>query len=129
MTGMPVRRTIVSFGAVLALKWFVYERVFEIPPLSGDNLYILSLVDHATPSALLRGDPNFYPEWRPLPTETIWLQYRWSNINGTGAYYLVNLLLWATVAWLVYYAVQMAANSAAAGLVAAAFVATDPRPV
>ena len=129
MRGMPVRRAIMSFGAVLALTWLVYGRVFEIPPLSGDNLYILSLVDHATPSALLRGDPNFYPEWRPLPTETIRLQYRWSNIEGASAYFLVNLLLWATSAWLVYCVVQLLVNSTAAALVAAAFVATDPRPV
>jgi hypothetical protein len=119
----------IRFGAILTLTWFVYGRVFEILPFSGDNLYVLDVVDHATPSALLRGDPNFYPEWRPLPVATIWLQYRWSNIDGAGAYYVVNLLLWAACACLVYYAVQMVAHSAAAGLVAAAMVVTDPRPV
>src|SRR2546430_4734318 len=41
-----------SFGAVLALTWCVYGRVFEILPFSGDNLYVLSAVDHAAPSAL-----------------------------------------------------------------------------
>ena len=74
----------IRFGAILALTWVMYGRVFEILPFSGDNLYVLDVVDHATPSALLRGDPDFYPEWRPLPAATILLQYRWSNIDGVG---------------------------------------------
>jgi hypothetical protein len=125
----PAFRAIIAFGAVLTLTWFVYGRALEILPFSGDNLYVLSLVDHAAPSALVRGDPSFYPEWRPLPIETIWLQYRRSNIDGARDYFLVNLLLWATSAWLVYHIVQLLANSTPAALVAAAFVATDPRPV
>ena len=121
------RPAIISCGVLLLLAYFVYGRVFEIRPFSGDNLRILFWADGAPASALLRGNPAVYPEWRPLAYTTVWLQYRWSQIGHLDVYYVVNLLVWTGCAWLVYHIVNRLAHSSAPALVAAAVVVTDQR--
>lgn len=138
MSGESVRRSMAprlavaaaSFGVVLALTYGVYGPVLDVRPLSGDNLYILDWADR-TPLATALGtvDPDFYPEWRPLAYATVWLQYRWAGLDHVKSYSLVNMVLWAVCAWLVYRLVLMLAHSAAAGLLAAWFVIADSRPL
>ena len=126
---IPLAAATISFGALFALTYFVYGRVLEIRPLSGDNLYILAWADRAPATALFAGDPDFYPEWRPLPYSTVWLQYRWSNLHHVEIYYLINLLLWSACGWLVYRVVVRLGHSAAGGLLAAGILITDSQPV
>jgi len=118
---------VASFGVLLALTYFVYGRALDILPFSSDNLYILSWVDRSPASALLRVDPDVYPEWRPLAYLTVWFQYRWSGVDQPQAYFTVNLLLWAACGWLIYRIVVRVVGSAAAGLCAAAVIVSDPR--
>jgi hypothetical protein len=118
-----------SFGVLLALACATYGRIFNIRPLGGDNLYILSWASRAPASALLRVDPLIYPEWRPLPYQSIWLEYRWWNIDHVAAYFVVNLLIWTTCAWLIYLIVDRILSSRIVALFTAALVLTDSRPV
>ena len=77
----------------------------------------------------MTGDPDLYPEWRPLAYLTIWLQYQWAGLDHVGSYYVVNLLIWTAVAWLVFLLVYRLADSWFGGLLAGWVVAADPRPV
>ncbi len=127
----PERRlipTVVSFGALLLLTFGVYGRILEMP-FTADNVRMLSWADRTPASGLLRADPYSYPEWRPLSYVTVWLQYRWSQLDNLHLYYVVNLLLWAGCAWLVYEIVTRLTRSFVPALLAAAVVLTDPRAV
>ncbi len=124
------RRVALVVSAVVPLiAWYVYERIFEVQPFSNDNVRILFWANSASASALLRGDPAVYPEWRPLAYLTVWLQYRWSQIDHLEAYYVVNVLLWTGCAWLVCHIVYRLTRSSVPALLAAAIVVTDPRAV
>lgn len=123
------RAAAISLGILLVLAYFVFGRIFEIRPFSGDNLRILFWADEAIPSALLRADANVYPEWRPLAYLTVWLQYRWSQTSHLHVFYAVNLLLWIGCAWLVYHVARRLTHSSAAALFGAALVFTDFRAI
>jgi hypothetical protein len=121
--------SITSFGTLVLLACFVYARLFEMQPFSGDNVRILFWADGASAASLLRGDPAVYPEWRPLAYLTVWLQYRWFQIDHLHAYYVINLLLWTGCAWLVCHIVRRLTHSSVPALLAAAVVVTDTRAV
>ena len=112
-------------GLVLFLCW----PVFETRPFDGTNLYILAWADRASVFDLLRGDPTVYPEWRPLPYATIWLQYRWVATDHLWSYYLVNMMLWTGCGWMAHLIVHDLTQSTAAGLIAAILVLTSTQLV
>jgi hypothetical protein len=124
-----VVEAVVSFGALLAVAVFTGVRIFDIRPLGGDNLYILSWAKRAPWSALLRVDPVVYPEWRPVAFQSVWFQYRWWGSDGIAAYFVFNLLVWTACAWLVYRLVDRLAHSKPAALLAALLVLIDVRSV
>lgn len=118
-----------AFVVLLAVAYVTFGRAFDLRPLGSDNLYVLSWANRAPASSLARVDPVIYPEWRPLAYLTVWLQYRWSGIDGVVAYQVVNLLIWTLCGWLVYRIVVHLAGSPVAGLAAALLVLTDVRAI
>jgi hypothetical protein len=126
----PAKRAAAGLAAAVllaALAWMSFGHIFDSRPTEGDNLYILSWLDHAPATSLLRVDPVIYPEWRPVAYQALWLQYRWQGIDHVWLYYLVNLGLWTLAAWILYLVVVRLAHSRLAALVAAAFFLTDLR--
>ena len=115
----------MSFGVLLALVLFMCWPVFQIRPFDNTNLYILSWADSVQPGDLLRVDPDVYPEWRPLPYATVWLQYQWAGIDRIWSYFVVNLLMWTACAWVTYRLVYALSNSHGAGFAAAVIVLTS----
>jgi hypothetical protein len=120
---------IASFVLFLGIAWVTFGRIFEIRPLDGDNLYILSWSERTPVSGLLQADPNIYPEWRPLAFLTVWLQYQWWNIESIAPYFAANLVVWTIAAWLVSRVVDAFVDSRIAAFVAGAVVLTDARAV
>ena len=129
MNQKPVRFAVVSFGVLLLISWFVYGRVAEIDPFSGDNMRILFWANGTAASAVVHADPALYPEWRPLPYFTVWLQYRWLHLSHLHVYFALNALLWTACAWLVCVIVHRLTQSMSAALLAAAVVLIDQRAV
>jgi len=115
------------FVALAAFTWWIFGDVLNVRPLGGDNLYVLSWANRAPASELLRVDPVIYPEWRPLPYATIWLQFQWSRLDAVPLYHAANLAVWAGCAWLIWNIVAGLTGSRLASGVAAALVLTDVR--
>lgn len=117
---------LVAFAVVsLTLGW----RVFQMRPFLGDNVRILEWAERTPLSAVPRANPTAYPEWRPLPYATVWLQYRLASFEHLSQYYVVNVLLWAACAWLVFRIVQLLTKSIAAGVAAGLIVLTSTQLV
>jgi hypothetical protein len=115
-----------SFAVLFLLVWLIYQPVLTMPPFEGDNLYVLSTVDRLGPIDLLRGDPEIYPEWRPLAYFSVWLQYRWASIDRVWSYYAINILLWVLCGWIVNRLVLAISGSSVAALASTALVVTSP---
>ncbi len=113
--------------ALFALGAVLYWPMFGIRPLENDNLYTLGWLDAAPVGALLVGDPEIYPEWRPLLNLHLWFEHRAVPLQLFAAHYVVNLASWTVCAWLVFRIVIELSGSRLAGLVSAVLVLTDPR--
>lgn len=105
----------------------VYWPTFHALPVGGDNLYILAWVDAAPFSALLRTDPRFFPEWRPLAYLTFWIGHRLVPLEWVAVHHAVNLATWVACAVAVYVLVVHLARSHGAALVAALLLLTNTR--
>lgn len=107
----------------------IYAPVLGIQPLLGDNLYVLAWVDQAPVTALLKLDPEIYPEWRPLAYWTIWIEHAVLQLQAVPVHFAVNLALWVACAWLVYRLVMELGGSPAAAAAAGIFLLIDRRSV
>jgi hypothetical protein len=123
------RVDVAAFCLLAALGAAVYWPIFGIRALNGDNLYILWWVHTAPASALLRLDPQIYPEWRPLPFQLIWLEHRLVPLGAVAVHHAINLWIWVTCAWLAYRIVLLLSSSRLAGFLAAAWLLSDQRSV
>jgi len=112
-------------GIVALLAW----PALEIRPFDGDNLWILAWADRTNPSDLMAVDPAVYPEWRPLPYATIWLQYQSAGIQHLWRYQLVNLASWVACGWIVARIVLDFTGSAWSALAAGVIVLTSTQLV
>lgn len=121
--------SLAIFAALLALAWAIFGDARHLPPVSGDNLYILDWAARTSASTVLAGEPAFYPEWRPLAYFTVWLQYQWAGLAHTGSYFIVNLLLWTCTAWMVWRVAVSYGVASWLALVAGARILTDTRAV
>jgi hypothetical protein len=129
-SGGQIQRTLEAVGVFAALAvvtWWMFGDVLNLRPLGGDNLYVLSWANRAPATELLRVDPVIYPEWRPLPYATIWLQFQWSRLDHVALYHAVNLSVWVACAWFIWAIVGRITGSRVASFVAAALVVTDVR--
>jgi hypothetical protein len=115
------------FGAYACLAFAVYHAIFVILPLQGDNFYTLAVVHYTPFTDLLRGDPAFYPEWRPLSFATIWIEHRLFDLDGLQMHFFDNLLLWTASAWLVYRIVFAITGRGLPAFIAGLFLLLDRR--
>lgn len=121
-------QTAILLG-ITALVGFIAWRAFDIQPFDGDNLWILDWADKTRLSDLPRVAPSVYPEWRPLPYATIWLQYRSATIEQLWAYQLVNLSIWIACGWIAARIVLDLSGSALAAFAAGLIVLTSTQLV
>jgi hypothetical protein len=121
------RIDLAVFFVLSALAAALYWPVFSLRPLEGDNIYILWWAHSAPISSLLRLDPGIYPEWRPIPFQTIWLEHQLVPLDKVAIHYAVNLLLWTACAWLVYQIIRRLTGARAAGAIGAVMLLVDRR--
>ena len=121
-----IPRAALAFAALLVLTVVVFGPMLSMS-ITAENVQWLYWADQTPTSSLLR--PDSFWEWRPLPSITVWLQYRLLHLNHLAVHFYVNLLLWTICAWFVYQIVERLTHAFAPALAAAAVVATDMRVV
>lgn len=126
-TALSVTWSIVALLLLCGTACVVFARAFGIQPLDGDNLWVLSWAAHTSVRGLPAVDPAIYPEWRPLPQATVWLQYQWAGIDAMWPYVVVNLALAVTCAWLVLRQALWLTASVPAAALAALLALADAR--
>jgi hypothetical protein len=114
---------------LLFLVLFTYQHAFDIRPLHGDNLSILSWAARSEATSFLRGNPLSYPEWRPLAYLTVWAQYKMVGIRQVESYFAFNIVLWVSCAYCLYAFVYQTSHSRLSALPAAAAMVSDERAV
>jgi hypothetical protein len=126
-----MRKTSLAAAAavILLATWFVYGRLFDIAPFSGDNIRILFWAAHAPASAVMQADPAVYPEWRPIAYLTVWLQYDWLQLDHLQIFYGINLLIWIGCALLIFASVRRLTSAVVPAAIAAVLVFSDWRAV
>lgn len=124
----PSRRwSVAALMLLCATAGLTFARAFDIQPLDGDNLWVLSWAAHTTLRGLPAVDPAIYPEWRPLPQATVWLQYQWHGVEAMAPYVAVNLFLAAACAWLVWRQAMWLTACLPAAALAALLALADAR--
>jgi hypothetical protein len=120
----------LAVSALIGLAFLLYEVALRIPPFDADNLVVLSTSarSYSDPWNLFTGSfISYIPGYRPLPYVTIWAQYRLFGVDATP-FFVVNVLLWAGCAAVVYLlAARLAMRARGAVLLAAVALLVDTR--
>jgi hypothetical protein len=104
----------------------LYWPVFSLRPFEEDNVYVLAWAD-ATPAArVLAVDPYYYPEWRPAPYATIWLEQRLAA-GRVWPHIVINVGFWIACAVVALRLTARFVRLPVAAIAAALLVLTDPR--
>jgi hypothetical protein len=114
---------------LLFLVLFTFWHAFDIRPLHGDNLSILSWAARSDATSFVRGNPLSYPEWRPLAYLTVWAQYKVAGIRQMESYFAFNIVVWLSCAYCFYAFVYQTSQSRLSALAAAAAMVSDERAV
>lgn len=117
------------FILLFAAGVLIYLPVLSIRPLDGDNLYVLAWAHSAPPSAIWSVDPAIYPEWRPLPYLTVWLEHAVFGLEWMSGHFIVNIALWVVCSFLVYRLVLDLAGDRVAAMLAATWLLLDRRAI
>lgn len=106
-----------------------YQPVLSIRPLAGDNLYVLGWAHSVPFRAIWLVDPALYPEWRPLPYLTIWIEHAFFGLEWVRGHFIVNIGLWVVCSFLVYKLVLSLTADRIAAMLAATWLLFDRRAI
>ncbi len=97
----PAALALLQFSAILAGLCVVHhDALLHSRPFWGDNLLILEWAARTPWQEVLRGDPRYPLEFRPIPHLAMWIEYRLWGVEPVFPYLLFNLTAWTGAVWM-----------------------------